>query len=181
MMQAFQTSYTVYFNKRHRRSGHVFEQRYKALLVDKDNYLLQVSRYIHLNPVSAGIVTRPQDYRWSSYECYLKDKRIGGLKPEMVLGYFVGSRKKQLIQYREYVEGVVGERQRYNEPMATKQMFIGDDDFVEKSRQRGATAAVREGHYSLKRIVAAVSEVMGSTRKISSDRAAVTKYRGAGS
>ncbi len=50
-MQAFQASYTVSFNKRYRRSGHVFEQRYKALLVDKDNYLLQVSRYIHLNPV----------------------------------------------------------------------------------------------------------------------------------
>ena len=47
MMQPFQTSYTIYFNKRHRRSGHVFEQRYKALVVDKDNYLLQVSRYIH--------------------------------------------------------------------------------------------------------------------------------------
>jgi len=56
MMQPFQTSYTVYFNKRHQRSGHVFEQRYKAFLVDKDNYLLEVSRYIHLNPVAAGIV-----------------------------------------------------------------------------------------------------------------------------
>jgi len=60
LMQAFQTSYTVSFNKRHRRSGHVFEQRYKALLVDKDNYLLQVSRYIHLNPVSARIVSGPR-------------------------------------------------------------------------------------------------------------------------
>ena len=105
MMQAFQTSYTVSFNKRYRRSGHVFEQRYKALLVDKDNYLLQVSRSIHLNPVSARIVTRPQDYRWSSYGSYLKGKGIASLKPEMVLGYFVGDRKKQLTQYREYVEG----------------------------------------------------------------------------
>jgi len=108
LMQAFQTTYTVSFNKRHRRSGHVFEQRYKALLVDKDNYLLQVSRYIHLNPVSARIVSRPQDYRWSSYESYLKSKGIAGLKDGMVLGYFAGDRKKQLAQYREYVEGVIG-------------------------------------------------------------------------
>jgi hypothetical protein len=108
LLQAFQTSYTVSFNKRHRRSGHVFEQRYKALLVDKDNYLLQVSRYIHLNPVSARIVSRPQDYRWSSYESYLKGKGIAGLKDGMVLGYFAGDRKKQLAQYREYVEGVIG-------------------------------------------------------------------------
>ena len=161
LMQALQTSYTVSFNKRHRRSGHVFEQRYKALLVDKDNYLLQVSRYIHLNPVSARIVSRPQDYRWSSYGSYLKGKGIGGLKPEKVLGYFAGDRKKQLAQYREYVEGVIGERQqRYEEPMATKQMFIGDAEFIDKARQRSATAAVRDGHYSLKRIVGAVSEVM---------------------
>ena len=160
-MQAFQTSYTVSFNKRHRRSGHVFAQRYKALLVDKDHYLVQVSRSIHLNPVSARIVTRPQDYRWSSYGSYLKGKGIASLKPETVLGYFVGERKKQLAQYREYVEGGIGERQRYEEPMATKQMFIGDEEFIDKARQRGATAAVREGHYSLKRIVAAVSEVMG--------------------
>jgi len=52
MMQPFQTSYTVYFNKRHRRSGHVFEQRYRGFVVGKDNYLLAVSRYIHLNAVS---------------------------------------------------------------------------------------------------------------------------------
>jgi len=161
LMQALQTSYTVSFNKRYRRSQHVFEQRYRALLVDKDNYLLQVSRYIHLNPVSARIVSRPQDYRWSSYGSYLKGKGIAGLKDGMVLGYFVGDRKKQLAQYREYVEGVIGERQqRYEEPMATKQMFIGDEEFIDKARQRSATAAVRDGHYSLKRIVGAVSEVM---------------------
>ena len=74
MMQAFQTSYTLYFNRRHGRTGHVFEQRYKAMLVDKDNYLVQVSRYIHLNPVEAKLAERPQDYRWSSYASYLKGK-----------------------------------------------------------------------------------------------------------
>ena len=60
MMQPFQTSYTVYFNKRHGRSGHVFEQRYKAMVVDKDNYLLEVSRYIHLNPVGQGRRSAPR-------------------------------------------------------------------------------------------------------------------------
>jgi REP element-mobilizing transposase RayT len=63
MMQAFQTSYTVYFNKRHDRSGHVFEQRCKAFLVDQDNYLLEVSRYVHLNAVAARLVERPAQYR----------------------------------------------------------------------------------------------------------------------
>src|SRR5918992_121208 len=81
MMQPFQTSYTVYFNKRHHRSGHVFEQRYKAFLVDKDNYLLQVSRYIHLNPSwSKG----PQDYRWSSYRGYVSEKAIEGVNSRVI-------------------------------------------------------------------------------------------------
>ena len=66
----------LYFNRRHGRTGHVFAQRYKAMLVDKDNYLLQVSRYIHLNAVEAKLAERPQDYRWSSYRSYLKGKGI---------------------------------------------------------------------------------------------------------
>ena len=105
MMQPFQTSYTVYFNKRHQRSGHVFEQRYKAFLVDKDNYLLEVTRYIHLNPVAAGIVERPRDYRWSSYRDYLAGKGVGGLKSQRILEYFSGPRRRQLASYREFVEG----------------------------------------------------------------------------
>jgi REP element-mobilizing transposase RayT len=158
MMQPFQTSYTVYFNRRHRRSGHVFEQRYKALLVDKDNYLLEVSRYIHLNPVAAKIVGRPQDYRWSSYGAYLKGKGIAGLKAETVLGYFVGGRRKQLAQYREFVEG---EKERWAEPEVLKQVFIGDEEFMEWARQKAGKISVAQGHYPLKRIVAAVSNVSG--------------------
>ncbi|MFQ5804753.1 MAG: transposase [Candidatus Methylomirabilales bacterium] len=86
MMQAFQTSYTRYFNGRHGRTGHVFEQRYKALVVDRDTYLLQVSRYIHLNPVGAKAVRRPQDYRWSSYRAYLGDRGGQGLRREVIWG-----------------------------------------------------------------------------------------------
>lgn len=81
LMQPLQTSYTLYFNRRHRHMGHVFAQRYKALVVDRDNHLLQVSRYIHLNPVGAKLAQRPQDYRWSSYRAYLKGKKRRGGAP----------------------------------------------------------------------------------------------------
>ncbi|MBI2361216.1 MAG: transposase, partial [Deltaproteobacteria bacterium] len=107
LMQPFQTSYTVYFNRRHRCTGHLFEQRYKALLVDKDNYLLQVSRYIHLNPVGAGIVRRPQEYRWSSYAAYAGRKETGGVNRELILGQ-LGEGKRRRARYREFVEGAVG-------------------------------------------------------------------------
>ena len=66
--------YTVRFNRKHKRLGHLFQGRYKALIVDKDAYFLQLSRYVHLNPVKAKLVKNPEDYRWSSMRYYLKEK-----------------------------------------------------------------------------------------------------------
>jgi len=165
MMQAFQTSYTVYFNKRHGRTGHVFEQRYKAMVVDKDNYLLQVSRYIHLNPVSAKMVERPQDFRWSSYGSYLKGKGLAGLKTKSVLGYFSGPRSRQIRQYGDYVEGDRSENTRNPAPEAIRQIFIGDEDFVDAVTRNGKRSFVDRARYSFKQIVEAVSGVIGADRE----------------
>ena len=74
-MQWLKTAYTVYFNKRHRRSGHLFQGRYKAALIEKDKYLMALTRYIHLNPIRAGLVIRAEDYYWSSYKDYIRQKR----------------------------------------------------------------------------------------------------------
>jgi REP element-mobilizing transposase RayT len=161
MMQPFQTSYTVYFNKRHNRSGHVFEQRYKALLVDKDNYLLHVSRYIHLNAVEARIVERPGDYRWSSYRVYCKGTEMGAVKCQRVLEYFSGPRKRQLSGYRGFVEGELAEGKVESLPVL-KQAFIGDEEFVEQARRKAAKVSDSERAYPLKRIVQAVCKVSGT-------------------
>jgi putative transposase len=64
--------YTQRFNRRHRREGALFRGRYRAIVVDRDEYLSAVVRYIHLNPVEAGIVKTPEDYRWSSHWEYLR-------------------------------------------------------------------------------------------------------------
>jgi len=71
LMQNINTSYTVFINRKYGRSGHLFQGRYKAIVIDKDNYLLSLSRYIHLNPVRANIVDSPEQYRWSSYREYV--------------------------------------------------------------------------------------------------------------
>ena len=63
-------SFTGYFNRRHRRSGHLFQGRFKAHLVEEEGYFLEVSRYVHLNPVRGRLVERPEAYRWSSYPGY---------------------------------------------------------------------------------------------------------------
>jgi REP element-mobilizing transposase RayT len=161
MMQAFQTSYTVYFNKRHGRTGHVFEQRYKAFLVDRDNYLLEVSRYVHLNAVAARLVERPARYRWSSYASYLKGKELPGLKHQKILDYFAGGKRRQIEQYREFVEGGLAGKEKLGELPVRKQAFIGDEEFEEAARKNAAKLSVMEKSYPLKRIAAAVCKVAG--------------------
>lgn len=161
MMQAFQTSYTVYFNKRHGRSGHVFEQRYKAFLVDKENYLLQVSRYIHLNPVAAKMAVRPQDYRWSSYKDYVKDVRGAGLSKELILGCFSERRRARVAQYREFVEGAIKKEERWTELPVIKQGFVGDEDFVEQAKKEARRFTGKETPLSFKDIISTVCKVTG--------------------
>lgn len=161
LMQPFQTSYTLYFNRRHKHSGHVFEQRYKAFLVDRDNYLLQVSRYIHLNPVGARIVEWPQDYRWSSYKAYLREEKVGGLNRELILGQFEGKGRRRVSRYREFVQGGLSRKKEWSELPVIRQAFVGDEDFVEQAMKRAAKRPAIEGRYSLADIVRAVSKVAG--------------------
>jgi putative transposase len=66
IMRHINGGYTTYFNKRHDRAGHLLQGRYKAILVEADPYAGELSRYIHLNPVRAGIAGRPEEYPWSS-------------------------------------------------------------------------------------------------------------------
>jgi REP-associated tyrosine transposase len=159
MMQAFQTSYTLYSNRRHGRSGHVFEQRYKALLVDKDNYLLQVSRYIHRNPVEAKLVGRPQDYRWSSYGAYVNAKAVRGLSTSLVLEQLRGKRREQIRNYREYVESDPGLGVSEEPPPTIKGVVIGDTEFAEEVLNRRRRRVVMERGYTLGEVEQAVCRV----------------------
>lgn len=105
VMHDIQTAYTQKFNHRHRRIGHLFQGRYKSILVDKDAYLLELSRYIHLNPVRAGIVKLPQDYRWSSYRRYMGEKVDSWVDVDWLLGWFEeGNTKRASETYRAFVE-----------------------------------------------------------------------------
>ena len=102
-------AYTSYYNVKRKRFGHLFQGRYKAILVQKDAYCQELSRYIHLNPVRAGIVGKPSQYKWSSY-CYLIGLKKGPqwLSDEAVLGYFDKDKKTAQGLYRDFVEKVLG-------------------------------------------------------------------------
>lgn len=132
-MQFLNSSYTMYFNTKRKRSGHLFQGRYKAILVDKDNYMKELSRYTHLNPVRAKMEKRPEDYMWSSYTYYLKKrKQPEYLDTDFTLQYFNGSRKR----YREFVEQGITETIRNVFDEIKAGFILGDDDFVEEIREK---------------------------------------------
>jgi len=74
IMQYINTSYTAYYNKKRNKCGHLFQGRFKSILVEADVYFKELTRYIHLNPVKAKMVNLPQEYKWSSYNSYFKRK-----------------------------------------------------------------------------------------------------------
>jgi REP-associated tyrosine transposase len=123
--------YTQCFNARHNRSGHLFQGRYKAILIEKQAHLLEVCRYVVLNPVRAHLTKRPEAWQWSSY------LGTGGrapahrsLTPDWVLGQFGVTRDKAQQAYRRYVHEGMGKETIWK---AVKgQVLMGSEDFVEK-------------------------------------------------
>lgn len=97
--------YTTYYNRVYHRLGHLFQGRYRAILVEKDSYASILSRYIHLNPVKANLSKRPEEYRWSSYLGYLNPKKKPSwLETSLVLGYFSSKEGEARMRYRRFVE-----------------------------------------------------------------------------
>ena len=101
VMHPFSVSYTKAINKRYNRSGPLFQGPYQAKLIDKEKYLLHLSRYIHLNPVAAGLVTQPDHWEHSSYKDYIGIRRGGITRPEIIT--------KNFNDRTEYVEFVLSE------------------------------------------------------------------------
>ncbi len=108
-MRHFNISYTGWFNKAHKRCGHLYQGRYKSFLIDKDGYLLQVSRYLHLNPIrvnqlrDASFAEKKRyldTYQWSSYQDYVSSPGKTFLAVDDILAYFTG----KTVSYRRFVE-----------------------------------------------------------------------------
>lgn len=108
-MQTLMTAYSMYVNKKYGRAGHVFQGRFKSILVEKDTYLLEVLRYIHLNPVRAGLVDRADVYPWSSYLKYLSaGEGIPAIETREILELFSPDLVKQKQLFREFTEAGLG-------------------------------------------------------------------------
>ncbi len=133
VMRSINTSYAGYFNLRHRRVGYLFQNRYKAFLVDREEYLLALIRYIHENPVKASIVRRPSEYRWSSHRLYL-GKAPAWLSAEEVLERFGRVRSVARRSFEAFF------RQEEDRPYAAARRYVqtvvGDEGFAKSVFER---------------------------------------------
>jgi putative transposase len=136
IMHFINTAYTAYFNKMHERNGHLFQGRYKAILVDADEYAQELSRYIHLNPVRAKIIQLPEQYRWSSYREYigLRETPVW-LHPEFILSYFGKTIDRAGGEYATYVNSILNKPIKNPFEGVGHSNILGSDLFVERVKK----------------------------------------------
>jgi len=123
VMRRIGTSYASYFNKKYKRIGHVFQDRYRSEPIENERYLLAVIRYVHNNPVKAGIC-KIQEYKWSSYQCYIqrvkdKDEMV---EYEEILGCFSKDRSRAITLFKEF------SNQEYNDEFMDMEDNMFDED-----------------------------------------------------
>lgn len=123
--------YTQRINRRHKRVGHVFQGRYKAIIVQKDNYLLELARYIVLNPVRARMVRSAREWPWSSYRATTgQATKQEWLTTDWVLSAFGRKTSVAITAYKAFISE--GKNQPSPWESLKNQVYLGDDGFVEK-------------------------------------------------
>jgi hypothetical protein len=135
VMHGLNGGYTGYFNRKYGRSGHLFQGRYEGIIIDKDSYLIPLSRYVHLNPVRAKIVERPEQYRWSSYPGYIgRGKEYGWVEYSWILSQFGNRRLGARRKYREYTEEAL--KKKVENPLKSlhSQVILGGEEIIKKIR-----------------------------------------------
>ena len=192
IMQHINGAYTIYFNTKRKRSGHLFQGRYKAILIEADEYAAELSRYIHLNPVRAGMVTKPEEYPWSSYRDYVGERKSPGwLKTGFILGYFGNKASDSEGKYRKFVEDLLDKE--YDSPLdtAVAATMLGGVEFIREMTETHIDgkhldrdlAALRtlSNHPTMDTIIQAVKSVIGEHERLA-EKASIHlchKYSGA--
>lgn len=127
--------YTQRFNRRHHRVGHIFQGRYKAILVERDAYLLELGRYVVLNPVRAGMVKHVWEWPWSSYRATAgMEASPSWLNTDWLLSQFGKQRRRCRSRYVQFVNEGVNGRRIWDE--LNQQVYLGTDEFVEEVKSK---------------------------------------------
>ena len=123
--------YTQHINSAYQRVGHVFQGRYKSILVEKESYLLELARYVVLNPVRAGIVDDPQQWSWSSYAAMTGEKQAPPwLQTDWILGQFNRNRDQAVMGYVDFVRAGAGMPSVWERLRG--QVYLGSDAFLQR-------------------------------------------------
>jgi REP element-mobilizing transposase RayT len=131
ILQGINQRYTMYFNWKYDTVGHLFQGRYKAILCDKDAYLLKLIKYIHYNPVKAGIVNSLDKYLWSSHGDFIKASPSRSVDSQLILSILATKVGQARRLYREFMEeaNVISEKDLNK---TVDQRILGDEDFAEQ-------------------------------------------------
>lgn len=135
IMHYLNASYAIYYNNKNKRTGPLYQGRYRSILVEADEYLHQLSRYIHLNPLRAKIVKKPEDYNWSSYQYFIGNKMPQKwLETNFILSDFASSIKRASRAYDKFVlEGIENRKQiqSHIKENTHKGLVLGSIGFVQ--------------------------------------------------
>jgi REP element-mobilizing transposase RayT len=136
IMQRVLTTYSQYHNRKYKKIGHVFQGRYKSILCHTDRYLGELVRYIHLNPVRAKMVKRPERFQYSGHRAYIGLDQSGLVDTEPVLRYFGASKKQAVEVYTRFVESALGEPSQGQYYRAAEGRLLGAQDFIDQVKHR---------------------------------------------
>jgi putative transposase len=166
VMQGVNQTYTMYFNRRYRTVGHLFQGRYKAIVCDREAYLLGLLKYIHQNPLRAKIVDRLDQYPWSSHHAYTgKNNPLGLVDTDQVLRMFSESKARSRTKYRQFMS----EEETLNKAAVyatVDQRLQGDETFIEAVQQKSEQPVEKEKKgktFTLAAIARAAQEQLGIT------------------
>lgn len=154
-MHDINSGYTTYFNIKRKRSGHLFQGRFKSLLIDKDNYLLELSRYIHLNPLRAHIVERPEAYPYSSYHAYISPQVETIASRDLIWGMISSDKTRAPEVYRRFIEeAFTGEIKSPFEEVYGG-VILGSKKFIKDALSKIKEESLRKNETSRKRLLTA--------------------------
>ena len=143
IMKGINLSYAQYYKNRYRHIGHFWQDRYKSIIISKDEYLLACGSYVELNPVRAKIVDDPKDYEWSSYNVYAYGKKNSIIQEHSIYERLSKGETKRRRKYREFVKGMLKEKNAMKGEMERRVVY-GDEDFIGKlSREYGVEGVTR--------------------------------------
>ncbi len=158
--------YTRYVNQQRNVVGHLFQGRFKAILVDADSYLLELMRYIHLNPVRAGLCKTVDDYEWSSHHAYMGEETIPWLHRQEILTRFSHDESKARALFLDFTHQGTGEARRVEFHNGSHLgQILGDDHFAERALSASGYAGMIKPP-SLQYIIEAVCNEYGIDKSI---------------